>query len=524
VKYLLAAEAAITAAVLWLVTIAHQPGQFAFLDLGVYLMQATGLAIAVGAVAGMVAVGVLRRGVAPEVMAGLGALGATVVVAGGRLLDVTDAAEAVAAAAWLGGAGVVLSLLAVSSTVRADPAGVPTWIVVGAATAAGIAAGVVGVGPHLDGVAHDRPAADSLLVAHLALLVVAYVAIVDLRRPARQLMGDPVFLASLLWLGCATAERVVHLLPFESYWELQRGGYQTWAVVVAMFAPLLATGGVVVALGWTLGVRPHAQRLASGLLVVPDRDPVAALRDDLADWTGDPTIRLAFSDGSGRWLEDWAVGDVANHRYDRAATTVTRQDRPIALIEHDISLTHAPEALRTAAELAGVAFDATQLMALSEARVVEARGVGERLLVADATTREELLAELECGAIARLEGCAAAIDFGASLHEVAESLREVTTEVRAVSHGLYPPELIDHGLSAVLPGHPGAPARRLPPAVEITVFLLASEDPHSTMNDDGAIVWVHRKNPVTDNSLIDRIEVLGGSIIGTSVCLPVEGG
>jgi hypothetical protein len=520
-KRVVAVDLSIGLAIAWLVGVARRPAQFWFTEDGFWEMQATGLSISVGVVAGIVVVGAVRRGASGATAVAIGAVGVTGVVAGGRLLDLGRIAESIAAAAWLGGGAAVLAAIAVSGTVRDEPPGLVARACIAAVAATGIAAGALGVGPHLDHVEPAPVLARVVVAAQVVALGVAFVAVVGVRHRSGRWRRNPMLLTAVVWLGVALAERVLHVLPLTSYWSLEREAYRQGAVVVAMFAPVLTTVAVVVALGWLLAIRPHAERLPSGVLVVPDRDPVAALRDDLAAWTGDPTIELVFSDGSGSWLGrvEGAVERVAS--YDRAATTVTRSGRPVALLDHDISLADAPAALRTAAELAGVAFDANQLMALSEARVVEARHLGERLLVADATTREQLLAELEAGPIAVLERCIDAVDFGAPLDEVAESLREVTAGVRTLSHGLHPPDLVDHGLAAVLVGHPGTPSRRLPAAVEITAYLLAAEDPLSTLEDDGTILWVHRTTPITDRALIDRIEILGGSVQGTSTSIPV---
>ena len=288
-----------------------------------------------------------------------------------------------------------------------------------------------------------------------------------------------------IWFVAVVIERLVHLLPLESYRDLYFGTYADWSLVAAVHLPLVAAAAVIGSIGWSIAVRPQVERLPSGTFVLPDSDPVTMLRNDLADWVGDPTLQLAFADGEGRWIAPSGEVHLDDLRYDRAITVVTRDGRPIGVLDHDIALSAAPDALHTAAALAGLAFDANRLLAVSEGRLVEARRLGERLLGADTAMRAEVETLLDDGPVERLRSCADNLVFGAPISSVVESIQQATAEVRQLSHGLYPPELIEGGLGAVVGDRRGAPHRRLPPAVEVTAFRLVTGDPDGWFEDLG---------------------------------------
>jgi hypothetical protein len=315
------------------------------------------------------------------------------------------------------------------------------------------------------------------------------------------------------------AERVVHTLPLDTYRDLYRATYRPWAAVVAVHLPLIATTAVLVAAGWTIAMQPRSARPTRGSLHADLVDPLESARADLAAWLGDPALELEFADEHGRWIR--SSGPEASSRYDRASTVVTRSGRPVGLLVHDVALCGAPHALATAAALAGLALDANRYVAVSEARLADTARLSERLLTADAAMRSELQAELAHGPVQRLRSCADAVLSPGPLDDVVAGLRLVTSELRELSHGLYPPELIEGGLRAVLADRRGVPQRPLPEAVQITAYLLAVDDLASWFDDRGTVLRVHRTRPVADPSLLDRIEVLGGTVAGSTIELPV---
>ena len=103
-----------------------------------------------------------------------------------------------------------------------------------------------------------------------------------------------------------------------------------------------------------------------------------------------------------------------------------------------------------------------------------------------------------------------------------ESIRQATAEVRELSHGLYPPELIEGGLGAVVGDRRGAPRRRLPAAVEVTAFRLVTDDPAGWFEDQGTVLRVHVRRSTIDRTVLDRIDVLGGTVSHDVVDIPLD--
>jgi hypothetical protein len=107
-----------------------------------------------------------------------------------------------------------------------------------------------------------------------------------------------------------------------------------------------------------------------------------------------------------------------------------------------------------------------------------------------------------------------------TLEQAAATLRSTTTEVRNLSHGLFPRDLEERGLAEVLTNE-GAPRRRLATAVEMTCYLLAYDDPGAVFSDTGDEIAVRRSRP-PDADHVERVEVLGGRVDGTVATIPTE--
>jgi hypothetical protein len=105
-----------------------------------------------------------------------------------------------------------------------------------------------------------------------------------------------------------------------------------------------------------------------------------------------------------------------------------------------------------------------------------------------------------------------------TLRATGETLRAVTTRVRELSHGLLPRDLEDYGLAAVL-GPRAAIDRRLPHAIEVTVYLLAYDDPDATVDDEGDTIVVTRTSPPGVEAAA-RVSALGGRVDSTVATVP----
>src|SRR5262249_14960703 len=105
----------------------------------------------------------------------------------------------------------------------------------------------------------------------------------------------------------------------------------------------------------------------------------------------------------------------------------------------------------------------------------------------------------------------------------ADRLQNVAADVRTISHGLYPSELTDGGLHAVLTQISAVPTRRFPPAVEITAFLAADGDSGASMKSEPGRLVIALSRPPVEPMLVARVAALGGTIQGSSISLPVTG-
>lgn len=354
------------------------------------------------------------------------------------------------------------------------------------------------------GASTPTAAAGAALAAHLGCVAAAAGWWVLRRRGGWSL---PDALAGV-WLSVAIWERGAHLLDAELFRDEFRNTYLPWALVLVVRTPLAVTVALVSVLGWTHRLPSPARRTSTGEVTIDVADPIESARADLAAWLGDPTLQIRYR------FEDVA-------QYDRAMTVLSSHGRTVGFLEHDLGLLRSPEALVASASLAATGLEANALLALSRSRLREAGKLSERLLVADVTMRAEVMAEIERGPVADLRACAEALADGTSLHEVAERLRTVTAEVRRLSHGFYPPELLDEGLASILPGRVGAPGRPLPASLQVTAYLLAMDDPHAWFEECGTILRVHRAVSLTRTSLIDRVTVLGGDPNVLVIDLPI---
>jgi len=486
-------------------------------------LRVTGLALAVGGVAIALACIVVARGMVASATAVL-LVGLVVVLGSGRQTALSPSVTIVVTAAWL--AAAAAGAILIERTARSAPRPAPArWLLgccVVAATALitavsdngrGLGA-TLGMPPS----ATVSAAAKWCLAVHTAAWVCVGVgAMLSLRRSAaargvarRQLGRTAAAVAGVWWLALAV-QRGIHLLPVSSYRDVFRGTYAPWALIVGEYLPVAATGALLVSLGWNLVISPHTQQLPSSITLASGRDPLVELRENLATWTGDPTLQLRFVGDDGKWLDPGGDPHAAA-RYPRAATEIRREGNTVGWIDHDISLTRAPDVLRTAAELSGIAFDTNRFVAISEDRFRHSQRLSERLLTADIDSRREVAQVLIDGPVTQLRVAADSVRFGAPLDAVADQLRSATAAVRVLSHGVYPPELEDGGLAAVLSSRNGVPRRRLSAATEITAFLAAHDDSGAWFVDHGTTLAVHRTRALPVGSIRDRVEVLGGRV------------
>ena len=391
-----AVTAAVLAASIWLGWLSLRPVELSWYETSADLMRVTGLAISIGILTVAVLWMAVRRGISWTSWIWIGVAGILTIVGAGRRQALPTSAVIVAAAAWLAAAAAVAAAIVATPRFASVPRRLAA-VLLALVGVSGIAAGMwggdsglgarMGVSENVIGTAvlpteTDVPSgARALLALHLVILIVAVTWIIhrwwrsrDTAISVATALRDPLVVCGALWFAAVVIERAVHLLPFDAFHDPYLLAYKSWSFVIALALPLIAAGAVIGSIGWTIAVKPQVERLPSGTFVLPDSDPIAMLRDDLADWVGDPTLQLAFADGTGRWIAPSGEVHLDDLRYDHAITYVSREGRPIGVLDHDIALSTAPDALATAAALAGMAFDANQLLAVSEGRLAERDG------------------------------------------------------------------------------------------------------------------------------------------------------
>jgi len=395
---------------------------------------------------------------------------------------------------------VAACLLAAAAALAGGEAGPGSW------TAVTVGAGIA-------------PLARLLAASQAVTLVGAAVAVVGRARSAGAPSSVGVALAARLWATVAVAGTAAHLLP--GRWLFEPEGYRPWAETLALKVPLVATLGLLVAVAYHRVLRPWLAPVADR--VVLDLARLPSPGDGLARWTADPTVRLWLPAPGGGWLDSsgrtpMAAADVGP---DRLAVTLTSGGAPVARIEHDADLAAQPGLVDYEVGLVSAILAAERDAAVAAERLAAARRANTRLLRADDDARLELRSRLAAGPVATLERLAA--DLGAAdvsaadLAAMADRIRLVAAEVRELSHGLYPPELATGGLAAALPLVAGAPARRLPAAVEVTAYLIAAGHPGAVLDDRGARLAVTVPGPPEPRDLamelpVERIEALGGTV------------
>src|SRR4051812_27151568 len=223
-----------------------------------------------------------------------------------------------------------------------------------------------------------------------------------------------------------------------------------------------------------------------------------ALQAALARTLRDPTLVLAgwlpeyeaYVDAAGQVVLPPAPGS------DRRSTAIERDDRPIAMLVHDRSLDHEPEALEAVCAAAALALESEQLQTESRARLAELQASRARLVEAGDVERRRLERNLHDGAQQRLVAVAlqlrliqARVDSDPSsvkglAIKAGNDLAAALDELRELARGIHP-AVLDHGLAAALESLAARStvlttltvdvAQPLSPPIELAAYFVASE-------------------------------------------------
>ena len=306
------------------------------------------------------------------------------------------------------------------------------------------------------------------------------------RRASRTLR---ISLAPVAWAGVGWALAMVASLPYATrplHEVVLADGRSFELVIIAIIVlPAVAVAVVAGAVVWSELVRPRLDPAGSGRIVLPGEALPAGetLRRRLANIVGDPSLRLALRSPDGAWLSPSGEHIELRDDRERATTTLTRDGEPVAAVEHDHSLRASPDIVVVATTMFGLAIDNVRLGALDAAQLHEMRDSGAALLAAAERGRHRLAATIADGPAAKLEELARRATNGDDAVELQRALRAVASEIRTISHGVYPPELEREGLAAALDQAAEVPSRRYPPAVELTAYMIAHGHPEARLVD-----------------------------------------
>jgi len=319
-----------------------------------------------------------------------------------------------------------------------------------------------------------------------------------------------------------------------------------WYSDLLLVVPVVAAAVSGAAMVWSELVRPRLSRTSSGAIQLATSSSPDTVRLDLARALGDPTVRLLFPRADAGWVDDRGRPALLAVEAHRAATILTAGDQPMAAIEYDASLLEQPDLVEVAATSAALSLDSQRLAALASAAATDARSSAARLLAAADDARQTVERRIADGPDRILAGVALMLEERpVPLGAVHDGLRDAVADLRHVARGLAPIALSDEGLTAALDDLAASsptPVRfevdsalRLPTAIEVTIYMVASAALSSTTAPVGitvsstsavATVEVDGWSGPLEQVTADRVATLGGVVdVGPSnlaVSLPFD--
>ena len=390
----------------------------------------------------------------------------------------------------------------------------------------------------------------ALAVAVTAVVIHRFITGTPPRRRALAI-GTPV---ALLFLLC---EMTYQLLTIVGADDSDLYGIVIWVFVAARAA--VWYGFLFALIAAQLFAARAMERLLEQSLNHPSKQELEVM---LREPLGDPQLRLQF-------LQDDATEPDAARRAveagpGREVTVVHRDGSPPVAIEHDAQLNDDPELLNAAGAVALLAAENAELDAgwneamrdLERSRM-HLEHSRTRLVRAADEERRKVERNLHDGVQHRLIALMIRLGMAADdatiddatrdrLAQLTDDVEGTLEEVRAVSHGLYPPELLDLGLVAALQSVKrrtpaplslyGDGVGRYSPDVESAVYYACLEaiqnatkhggpDPRISVTlfqdgdqirfeveDDGAGFEPERVKGAGLQNMQDRLGALGGSL------------
>jgi signal transduction histidine kinase len=229
------------------------------------------------------------------------------------------------------------------------------------------------------------------------------------------------------------------------------------------FGQGVALVAITLGVGWSW-IRGRRARDSVARLVVElaQSRPPGGLRESLAAIVGDPELALAYPlADSGRLVD--ADGQPVELSNGRARTTLVRDGRAVAVLEHAPGLLDDEQLVDDVTAAARLALENERLQAEVRARLEELRGSRARIVEAGDAERKRLERDLHDGAQQRLVALSLSLRLLrtqlpadappqtlARLDEAEVGLRTAIAELRELAHGIFPAVLADEGLAAAV--------------------------------------------------------------------------
>ena len=375
--------------------------------------------------------------------------------------------------------------------------------------------------------------------------------------PARRAL-NPLWFAGLATM---TALILDAALGFARLTPVQNNAESAVVTVVRLSVPVALLIGL-------MRIRQSRSAVAD-LVLALDRAPgPAGVGQALASALGDPSLTVCYWEPETRSFVG-ADGRPADPRPPpgRAATEVTADGAPLAVLVHDSELLDQRPLLDAVAAAARLALENARLQAALAAQLEEVRASRARIVQAGLEERRRVERDLHDGAQQRLLALSLTIAMlsdqlaadpatGPDLARLAGSARDEINaaigELRELGRGLHPAVLTNEGLAAAvetlaalapLPVAIQIAPARYPPAVEATAYFVISEalanvarharasKAEVTADSDGTRLVIEVRDdgiggaPTRGGSgltgLADRVAALGGRLTITS---PAGGG
>lgn len=305
--------------------------------------------------------------------------------------------------------------------------------------------------------------------------------------PARRALNP------LWYAGIATGVTLIldALLGFAPLTATQFSAESAAVTVIELSVPIALLAGL-------MRIRQSRAAVAD-LVVALGRAPgPAGVRQALASALGDPSLRVCYWATQAKAYVD-ADGRPADPvpPTGRAATEVTADGAPLAMLVHDSELLDQRPLLDAVAAAARLALENARLQAALAAQLEEVRASRARIVQAGLEERRKVERDLHDGAQQRLLALSLTVamiddqlaadrdDNLRSLVQTARSeIRAAVGELRELGRGIHPAVLANEGLAAAvetlaalapLPVTTRIEPGRHPPAVEATAYFVIGE-------------------------------------------------